>query len=107
MNGNHFVKIYDWMIHDLNLSLNEAYVYAIIYSWCTEKDKPFDKTREYLVNCTNLSIRSIQSILDSLTAQNLIEKNTVNRRKIEYKIVKKKVLFLEAQRYIKGEKFAL
>lgn len=84
MIDENYIVIQGWMVNKLRLSGNELIVYAVIYGFSQDGESKFDGSRQYLADCCNCSIRSIQNILNSLVEKELITKyeEEVNRVKV-------------------------
>lgn len=75
-------KLCGWMIAPrecggLGLQLNEAQVYALIYKYNHELNKPYSRGVEYLARSINHSEQSITKILQSLLQKNLLTQEQI------------------------------
>lgn len=79
---NHIV-IQGWMRTELNLGGNELMTYAIIYGFSQDGESKFTGSRQYLADWCGCSVRTIQSVLNSLSDRGLITKyeQTINEVK--------------------------
>ena len=70
--GKHFVRIWDFMIFDLQISGTEVLVYAIIFSIYNSKKMAFEGSRKYLAKWAGTTERTIDNALKALTEKKLI-----------------------------------
>lgn len=76
-----FIVIQGFMINRLHLKGNELLVYAIIYGFAQTPNTYFTGSRRYLASWLNVSIKTVQSILNTLVDKKLIcrHKKTINK----------------------------
>lgn len=82
-----YITIQSWMRTDLQLSGTELLVYAVIYGFSQDGTSRFAGSRQYIADWCGCTIRSVQTILNSLTERGLLTKyeNIVNNvRQCEY-----------------------
>ena len=75
MENTDFLNIQGWMINELNLKGNELIIYALIYGFTKDGVSEFRGSRQYMADWTNSSVRSVQSVVNSLVNKGMIEKN--------------------------------
>lgn len=75
-------KVYGWMVlprkcGSLGLQFNEAHVYALIYKYNHELNKPYSRGVEYLARSINYSKQDTMNILQSLLQKNLLKQEQI------------------------------
>ena len=100
--GEHFIKIWDFMLGDLKLEKTELIVYAVIFAMHRNYCECFVGSREYLQGWTNASKKSIDRALLSLESKNLVRKEY---RK--YGPIRKAVYFVNTEALPSCEMFRL
>jgi Mn-dependent DtxR family transcriptional regulator len=79
LSPDNFFKIEGWMRTELNLKGNELMAYALIYSFQTAYDKPFDGSQAYIAEWLGMSRSHTNVILTKMRDKGLI--NIVNSDK--------------------------
>ena len=77
INSEQYVKIWGFMLKDLNLEKTELLVYAVIFSMYKYNLDSFNGSREYLRQWCNAGRSAIDNALNSLVRKKLLIKNTV------------------------------
>lgn len=72
-NENYYV-IQGWMLNKLGLKGNELLVYAVIYGFSQDDGSLFSGSQSYLASCCGCSVRSIQTVLNTLVAKHYLTK---------------------------------
>lgn len=72
-NTNYFT-IQGWMVKELKLSGNELMAYAIIYGFSQDNASGFCGSRSYLSKFMNVTTKTVDNLLHSLTTKGFIEK---------------------------------
>lgn len=65
------IKIYDWMVNDLNLKKNELLVFAVIYNY--QRGEWFNVPHKVIAQWVGISTRAISRIIQTLHQNGLIE----------------------------------
>lgn len=84
MKDENFYVIQGWMINKLKLSGNELLVYAVIYGFSQDDGSMFSGSRQYLADCCNCTVRSVQTTLNNLVEKKLITKYEENQNGVKY-----------------------
>ena len=100
--GKHFVKIWDFMLTDLNLKNAEMIIYAVIFAMHRNYCECFMGSREYLAKWSGTSKVTVDKALASLEKKQLITKEYR-----QYGQVRKAVYFINADKLPTCEMFAL
>lgn len=74
--SENYMTIQGWMRTELDLSGTELMVYAIIYGYTQSAQGKFTGSRQYLADWTGASVRTIQTVLNTLTDAGLLTKTT-------------------------------
>ena len=70
---DNFFRIEGWMRTELNLKGNELMTYALIYSFQTAYDKPFDGSQAYIAEWLGTSRQHTNVILAKLETDGMLE----------------------------------
>ena len=70
-NENQFIKIYDWMITEHNLTAHSLVIFAMIYSF-TRYNGCFVGNYEYIAKRLNMSSMQVKRIMDKLISSGLV-----------------------------------
>lgn len=87
MRDNTYITIQSWMRTELNLSGTELLVYAVVYGFSQDGMSKYTGSRQYIADWCGCTVRSVQTILNSLTERGLLTKSetTINNvRHCEY-----------------------
>ncbi len=72
-----YITIQGWMIQDLNLKTNEAFVFALIFGFCQDQESEFTGSVKYVCTWLNCSKNTALKAIKSLVEKNLIIKKEV------------------------------
>ena len=87
MKDNTYITIQSWMRSELQLSGTELLVYAVVFGFSQDGQTRYTGSRQYIADWCGCTIRSVQTILNSLTERGLLTKyeSTINNvRHCEY-----------------------
>ena len=90
MQNHNYVAIQGWMFNELELSGNEAIVYAAIYGFTQNSEDWFTGSLNYLSESIRISKRNILRILDKLEQKGLVKKENYKVQNVtlaKYQIV--------------------
>jgi biotin operon repressor len=73
LSPDNFFRIEGWMRTELNLKGNELMAYALIYSFQTAYDKPFDGSQAYIAEWLGISRISVNKTLARLQERELLQ----------------------------------
>lgn len=79
LSPDNFFKIEGWMRTDLNLKGNELMAYALIYSFQTAYNKPFDGSQAYIAEWLGISRTSTNKMLLRLQEKELVKIDKIDK----------------------------
>ena len=84
LQAERYIKIWDFMLFDLQLSNSELIIYAQIFAMFKNRaGAPFKGSKEYMAKWSNTSVRTVSEVLKSLEERGYIVKiqGEVNNKK--------------------------
>ena len=81
---DNFFRIEGWMRTELNLKGNELMAYALIYSFQTAYDKPFDGSQAYIAEWLGISRISVNKTILKLKDKGILQVSETRKRCVTY-----------------------
>lgn len=84
MGTNNYIVVLDWMVSELGLRANEAFVYALIYGFSQDGESEFTGSIQYICDRTGVSRNTTKNILKQLVADGLLIKRDIKHQGVKY-----------------------
>ena len=78
MKSTNYIVIQGWMCKELGLKGNELLVFALIYGFSQDGESKFSGGRRYISETFDITLPTVDKVLQSLVAKNFIEKQSAD-----------------------------